>query len=47
MSVYWVIGEGDPSSYYCGQGFYRQDEDQSWILDFTITRYLRPLMEVC
>ena len=47
MSIYGLIGDGNLSSYSCGQGFYRRKEDQSWILDYTITRNVNSLVIVC
>ena len=40
-------GEEDMSSYYWGQGFYRQKvQGQSWILDYTITCFVESLVTV-
>ena len=47
FSIYGAVGEGDLSSYYWGQGFYRHEEDQSWILDYTLTRNVNSLVTVC
>ena len=47
FSIYGAISEGDTSSYYWGQGFYRHEEDQSWILDYIITRNVNSLVTVC
>ena len=49
FSIYGAIHEGgkDLSAYYWGQGFYRGEwEDQSWILDYTITCYIESLVTV-
>ena len=47
FSIYGAIGEGDLSSYYWGQEFYQRKEDQSWILDYNITRNVSTLVAVC
>ena len=46
FSFFGIACKGHLSSCYCGQGFYRREEAQTWLLDYTITRNLKPLVTV-
>ena len=46
-TIIGIVGVGNLSSYYWGQEFYQHKEGQSWILDYIITRYVKPLVTVC